>query len=223
MDAKEEVPLDGPTEAKSEEVQSKSQRRCKNLDQYATKNVLVISLCFLLLFTAFNGLQFLQSSLHTEEGLGLACISVLYAALAAATLFGLAPAVISKIGHKWTMVGGMSTYFLWVLMNGYATWYTMIPAAILVGLGAGPLWVAKAAYLTITATNVASQGGEEMEVLTHRYFGVFFFTFALCKSPLIVRFMGPTWGPSGADRSQVGPMLVPWTLLSGTVFPTNSN
>ena len=33
-------------------------------------------------------------------------------------------------------------------------------------------------------------------------------------------FMGPTWGSSGADRSQVGPMLVPCTLLSGlsTVF-----
>ena len=32
---------------------------------------------------------------------------------------------------------------------------------------------------------------------------------------LITRFMGPTWGPSGADRTQVGSMLVPWTLLSG--------
>ena len=27
--------------------------------------------------------------------------------------------------------------------------------------------------------------------------------------------MGPTWGPSGADRTQVGPMLTLWTLLSG--------
>ena len=27
--------------------------------------------------------------------------------------------------------------------------------------------------------------------------------------------MGPTWGPSGADRTQVGAMLAPWTLLSG--------
>ena len=27
--------------------------------------------------------------------------------------------------------------------------------------------------------------------------------------------MGPAWGPSGADRTQVGPMLAPWTLLSG--------
>ena len=32
---------------------------------------------------------------------------------------------------------------------------------------------------------------------------------------LIARSMGPTWGPSGADRTQVGPMLAPWTLLSG--------
>ena len=32
---------------------------------------------------------------------------------------------------------------------------------------------------------------------------------------VIARLMGPAWGPSGADRTQVGPMLAPWTLLSG--------
>ena len=31
---------------------------------------------------------------------------------------------------------------------------------------------------------------------------------------LIARFTGPTWGPSGADRTEVGSMLAPWTLLS---------
>ena len=35
-------------------------------------------------------------------------------------------------------------------------------------------------------------------------------------APLIARFMGTTWGPSGADRTQVGPILTPWTLLSGS-------
>ena len=39
----------------------------------------------------------------------------------------------------------------------------------------------------------------------------------LPRTTLIARFMGPTWGPAGADRTQVGPMLAPWTLLSGTV------
>ena len=35
---------------------------------------------------------------------------------------------------------------------------------------------------------------------------------------LIARFMGPTWGPSGPCRSQMGPMLAPWTLLSGMTW-----
>ena len=34
-------------------------------------------------------------------------------------------------------------------------------------------------------------------------------------STLTARFVGPTWGPAGADRTQVGPMLAPWTLLYG--------
>ena len=29
------------------------------------------------------------------------------------------------------------------------------------------------------------------------------------------KFMGPTWGPPGSCRPQMGPMLAPWTLLSG--------
>ena len=33
-------------------------------------------------------------------------------------------------------------------------------------------------------------------------------------STLIACVMGPTWGPSGADRTQMGPILAPWTLLS---------
>ena len=32
---------------------------------------------------------------------------------------------------------------------------------------------------------------------------------------LIARFMGPRWGPVGTDRTQLGPMLAPWTLISG--------
>ena len=43
-----------------------------------------------------------------------------------------------------------------------------------------------------------------------------------CIYSLIARFMGPTWGPYGADRTQVGPMLAPWTLLSGFVDPDTS-
>ena len=46
-----------------------------------------------------------------------------------------------------------------------------------------------------------------------------------CSPPgLIARFVGPTWGPSGAGRTQtVGPMLAPWTLLSGVHYSVGCN
>ena len=37
------------------------------------------------------------------------------------------------------------------------------------------------------------------------------------------RMRGPTLGPSGADRTQVGPMLAPWTLLSGNIRSNHRN
>ena len=40
---------------------------------------------------------------------------------------------------------------------------------------------------------------------------------------LIAKFMGPTWGPSGADRTQVGPMLAPWNLLSRLLIKINND
>ena len=40
-----------------------------------------------------------------------------------------------------------------------------------------------------------------------------------CKAlTLIARSMVPTWGPPGADRTQVGPMWAMWTLLSGKIL-----
>ena len=40
----------------------------------------------------------------------------------------------------------------------------------------------------------------------------------ICCTTLIARLMGPTWGPSGADRIQVGSILAPWTLQSANIL-----
>ena len=34
----------------------------------------------------------------------------------------------------------------------------------------------------------------------------------------IAKFMGPTWGPPGSCRHQMGPMWAPWALLSGLSY-----
>ena len=38
----------------------------------------------------------------------------------------------------------------------------------------------------------------------------------------IAKFMGPTWGPPGTCRPQMGPILAPWTLLSGALWFTSA-
>ena len=41
------------------------------------------------------------------------------------------------------------------------------------------------------------------------------------KHTLIARFMRSTWGPPGDDRTQMGPILAPFTLLSGHLFSSS--
>ena len=47
-------------------------------------------------------------------------------------------------------------------------------------------------------------------------------TVSLCSVLLwwsqITKFMGPTWGPPGSCRPQMGSMLAPWFLLSGILW-----
>ena len=38
---------------------------------------------------------------------------------------------------------------------------------------------------------------------------------SIANTSQIAKFMGLTWGPHGACRPQMGPMLAPWTLLLG--------
>ncbi|XP_072188511.1 protein unc-93 homolog A [Excalfactoria chinensis] len=140
------------------------------------KNVLVISFGFLLLFTAYGGLQSLQSSLNSEEGLGVASLSVLYAALIISSMF-LPPILIKKLGCKWTIAGSMCCYVAFSLGNFYASWYTLIPTSVILGLGGAPLWSAKCTYLTIAGNSYAEKAGKIGKDIINQYFGVFFLIF----------------------------------------------
>jgi hypothetical protein len=67
------------------------------------KNLLVISGAFLLQFTAFNGMQNLQSSLNTEANIGVNSSSIIYVFLIISSIF-LPHPVMSIFGLKWTLV-----------------------------------------------------------------------------------------------------------------------
>ena len=97
------------------------------------KNLLIVSLGFLLLFTAFQSLQNLQSSLNPDQGLGLASLCVIYASLILSCMF-VPPIMIGRLGCKWALVISMCCYVLYTIANYYAKWYTLIPASIFLGM-----------------------------------------------------------------------------------------
>ncbi|XP_071854941.1 protein unc-93 homolog A-like [Apostichopus japonicus] len=140
------------------------------------RNVIVISFSFLLLFTAFQALSNLQSSINCDAGLGLASLSTIYATLILSSMF--VPSIMIRyLGLKWTLAIAMVCYAIYTLANYFPSWGTLIPASALVGFAAAPLWTAKATYLTTLGRRYAQIGKSAPEAIINRYFGIFFLFF----------------------------------------------
>jgi hypothetical protein len=89
--------------------------------------------------------------------------------------------MVAWLGHKWSLVLSMFTYVLFTVANFYPVWGTMIPASILLGLGAGPLWTAVNSYLSQVAIWYAKITGISEDASINRLFGIFTFIFASGK------------------------------------------
>ena len=90
------------------------------------KNLLVIGLAWIFLFTAYSSIANLQSSLNRTKGLGTAGLSTIYISLVISCLF-VPPAMIKKLGLKWTILISQCTYTIYMAANIYPRWYTIIP------------------------------------------------------------------------------------------------
>ena len=156
------------------------------------KNVIVISIAFMLQFTAFKSMSVLQSSINNVDGLGTWSNTAIYAALLVSSLF-LPSYIIQKLSVKWTIPICMFCYSIYIATQFYPTFYTIIPSGVLVGIAAAPLWSAKCTYLTRLGEIYAEILTSEVEPILVRFFGIFFFVFrcsdvlGLLISSLILR------------------------------------
>uniref|UniRef100_A0A673AZ13 Protein unc-93 homolog A n=1 Tax=Sphaeramia orbicularis TaxID=375764 RepID=A0A673AZ13_9TELE len=127
------------------------------------KNVLVVSIGFLSLFTAYGGLQSLQPQCGAGDGRGL---PQRHLRLHHHLLHVPPSHHDQEPGCKWTIVVGMACYV-----------YTLIPTSVILGLGGSPLWSAKCAYLTISGNLQGAAEGKRGSDIINQYFGIFFFIF----------------------------------------------
>lgn len=140
------------------------------------KNLSVVCLGFLFQFSAYQALANLQSTLNIEGNLGVVSQSVIYATLILSSIF-LPKLVIKKLGCKMTLCLSILTYAPYVAANFYPHMGTFVPTAIILGLGAAPLWSAKCTYINEISSMYASQGSDSVDVVTSKFFGIFFMVF----------------------------------------------
>lgn len=140
------------------------------------RNLLVISLAWVVLFTAFSSMANLQSSLNANAGLGTLSLSTIYVTLVTSCLF-VPPLMVKRCGIKRTIMICQCGYLFYIAANVWPEWFLLLPAAALVGISAGPLWTAKCTYLTEIAGFYARLSGETAEQVVTRFFGIFFAIF----------------------------------------------
>ncbi|XP_064472636.1 protein unc-93 homolog A-like [Ornithodoros turicata] len=141
------------------------------------RNLVVLSLSFLLLFTAYQSLQNLQSSINAEGGLGTASLAAVYLALVISCMF-VPSYMIRRLGLKYTMVTSICMYLVYFFANMKPTWITLIPASFILGTGGAPLWTAKCSYLTAQAQEYADiVGALDSAPFVTGFFGIFFMLF----------------------------------------------
>jgi len=144
------------------------------------KNLLLISGAFFLLFLAFENLSKLQSSINKAANLGTWSSTAVYASLILSCMF--MPTILIKyLKVKWTLVVSMFCYTTYMAAQFYPEFYTLIPTALILGLGAAPLWSAKCTYLNQIAHRLSILEGIAAEIIVVKFFAIFFFFFQ-CNS-----------------------------------------
>ena len=138
----------------------------------AYKNVIVLGLAFMFVFTAFVSIQGLQSTMNWEGGVGVASLSSIYVTTIISCL--MAPWIIQKLTTKWTMIIAFVLCTGYFAGNFHAEHYMLIPLGAILGLLGGPLWSAQATSITSISLAYAEHiHAEEQDVIINKMMGIF--------------------------------------------------
>ncbi|CAD5210982.1 unnamed protein product [Bursaphelenchus okinawaensis] len=134
-------------------------------------NLFTISAAFLFLFTGFQGLQNLQTSVNDQ--LGGDSLSIMYLSLAISSLF-VPNFVVNRLGSKLTLITAFGIMIIYMLANFLPQYYSLLPASVLAGVAASCMWSACSYYITQSGINYAKLNIEAQNTVSVRFFGTFF-------------------------------------------------
>ncbi|XP_070539267.1 protein unc-93 homolog A-like [Ptychodera flava] len=136
------------------------------------KNTVWLALAYFLLFTAFLGLQNLQSTINCVAGLGFVSLTVVYTCMLVSGLFT-PPLVIGWLGVKVTIAVSIIPYICFTVANFHPQWYTMIPASTLLGFAAPNVWTAQSTYVSAAGRRLSALTGKSVDASINQNLAVF--------------------------------------------------
>ena len=117
-----------------------------------------------------------HANLFQVDGLGSTSTSVLYAALVVSSMF-VPTLLIKKLTVKWAMVVSIFCYSTYIAAQFHPEFYTLVPGAIILGIGAAPMWSAQCTYLSQIGNVYGELTNQPVEPILVKFFGIFFFFF----------------------------------------------
>lgn len=145
----------------------------KKIKMRLWKDCIILTVAWLSLYMGYNSISAVQSSLNSEEGLGVAALSVEFASMTFGNLFT-DSAIIKKLGCKWTTALGMGVYAIYISANFHPAWYTLVPLAAISGITSAAMWVAQSTYITRLGEEYAKQMGVNSDNTKSRFIGILY-------------------------------------------------
>ena len=110
--------------------------------------------------------------------LGYWSIACIYIAFTLSSLL-LSSAFVIKVTIKWSLFIGGLLYLGFIVANIYPLWETLVPAAVVLGIGASIIWAAQGSYVTTAALAYARDTGKPPRSSVGLFNGIFFGIFQL--------------------------------------------
>ncbi len=146
-----------------------------------SRNLFALCGCTFFFMSSYFTTITLQSSFNTKRDFGLTSLAALYGFYSLSCF--ISPVVIRTLNTKWTIFFSSVLYCVFICVNIYPRFFTLIPVAALVGLSAGPLWSAQASHLTTAALNLAILSKENASRVISRFNGIFYLFYVACLIP----------------------------------------
>ncbi|XP_055997690.1 protein unc-93 homolog A-like [Ostrea edulis] len=147
-----------------------------NLSGKEKRTVIILSIIFVVVFSGFDGMQNLQSTLNNESGRGVISLSVVYGCFVLSSFF--APSFIRVLTAKGCLIICCVSHVVYAASNLYPVFWTLLSASAFVGLTSGALWTSQGMYISQCAISFSQTKNVPVKEIFGKFHGIFYFSYA---------------------------------------------